>query len=172
LHIWIYTGDTFPLGCAFSETIVHHEVMYMNLLSSFYNLVFFWNIVIGPLQSSCNISIIKIFFISLCVVFQGQSRLSQPEIQHKIRGVLWKMWTGQRSYVMGSRWVHVPGNILSENKPTYHFISRLHRMVDCFIHPWMEQVAKMNNTTLPPAALFIIRFHSFYRKQNNISFSL
>jgi len=27
---------------------------------------------------------------------------------------------------------------------------------------YMHMVAKMNNTTLPPAALFIIRFHSFY----------
>lgn len=27
------------------------------------------------------------------------------------------------------------------------------------------QVAKENGTTLPPAALFIIRYHSFYRKQ-------
>ena len=33
---------------------------------------------------------------------------------------------------------------------------------------WMKQVAKMNNTTLPPATLFIIRFHSFYGKQNKI----
>ena len=29
---------------------------------------------------------------------------------------------------------------------------------------WNLQVAKANGTTLPPPALFIIRYHSFYRK--------
>lgn len=48
---------------------------------------------------------------------------------------------------------------------TYLFIDHYNKIFNWPI--WHVQVAKENNTTLPSAALFIIRYHSFYGKLLN-----
>ncbi|XP_011093670.1 inositol oxygenase 1 [Sesamum indicum] len=86
---WCVVGDTFPLGCAFSEAIVHHK-----------------------------------FFIQ-----NPDSR--NPEYNTKLG--IYIDNCGLENVTMS--WGH---------------------------DEYMYLVAKGNNTTLPPAALFIIRYHSFY----------
>ncbi|KAK4415622.1 Inositol oxygenase 1 [Sesamum alatum] len=86
---WCVVGDTFPLGCAFSEAIVHHKLFVAN-----------------P---------------------DGRN----PEYNTKL-GIYIEN-CGLENVAMS--WGH---------------------------DEYLYLVAKGNNTTLPPAALFIIRFHSFY----------
>uniref|UniRef100_A0A0D6R4V6 Inositol oxygenase n=1 Tax=Araucaria cunninghamii TaxID=56994 RepID=A0A0D6R4V6_ARACU len=86
---WAVVGDNYPLGCAFDESIVHHEH------------------------------------------FKGNPDYYNPKYNTKF-------------------------GVYSEN-------CGLDKIVISWGHDeHMYRVAKMNNTTLPPAALFIIRFHSFY----------
>jgi len=86
---WAVVGDTYPLGCAFNESIVHYEYFKEN--PDFYNPKY--NTKYGVYSEKCGLENI----------------------------------------------------ILSWGHDEYMYL-----------------VAKMNKTTLPPAALFIIRFHSFY----------
>jgi len=86
---WAVVGDTYPLGCAFNESIVHYEYFKEN--PDFYNPKY--NTKSGVYSEKCGLENI----------------------------------------------------ILSWGHDEYMYL-----------------VAKMNKTTLPPAALFIIRFHSFY----------
>lgn len=86
---WAVVGDTYPLGCAFDESIVHCEFFKEN--PDFYNSKY--NTKYGVYSENCGLDNV----------------------------------------------------ILSWGHDEY-----------------MHMVAKMNNTTLPPEALFIIRFHSFY----------
>ncbi|GAA0163475.1 oxygenase [Lithospermum erythrorhizon] len=86
---WAVVGDTYPLGCAFDESIVHHKYFKDN--SDFNHPVY--NTKNGVYQEGC----------------------------------------GLKNVVMS--WGH---------------------------DDYMYLVAKENNTTLPSAALFIIRYHSFY----------
>ncbi|KAJ4708574.1 Inositol oxygenase [Melia azedarach] len=86
---WCVVGDTFPLGCAFDESIVHHQFFKENPDSG--NPAF--NTKQGIYTENC-----------------GLDKVTMS-------------------------WGH---------------------------DEYMYLVAKGNNTTLPPAALFIIRFHSFY----------
>jgi len=86
---WAAVGDTYPLGCAFDESIVHYE--YFNENPDFYNPKY--NTKYGVYSEKCGLENVII------------------------------------------SWGH---------------------------DEYMHMVAKMNKTTLPPAALFIIRFHSFY----------
>ncbi|XP_058067629.1 inositol oxygenase 1-like [Magnolia sinica] len=86
---WCVVGDTFPLGCAFDESIVHHEHLKEN------------------------------------------PDYKNPDFSTKL-------------------------GIYSEN-------CGLDEVTMSWGHDeYMYLVAKGNQTTLPPAALFIIRFHSFY----------
>ncbi|XP_071723016.1 inositol oxygenase 1-like [Rutidosis leptorrhynchoides] len=86
---WSVVGDTFPLGCAFDESIVHHKYFKEN-----------------------------------------------PDYDHPVYSTKLGVYT--------------------EN-------CGLHNVVFSSSHDeYMYSVAKGNNTSLPPAALFIIRFHSFY----------
>ncbi|XP_027101361.1 inositol oxygenase 1-like isoform X2 [Coffea arabica] len=86
---WAVVGDTFPLGCAFDESIVHHEF------------------------------------------FKDSPDYNNPAYNTK-HGV-YTEGCGLESVLMS--WGH---------------------------DDYMYLVAKENKTTLPPAALFIIRYHSFY----------
>ncbi|KAK9149406.1 hypothetical protein Scep_008163 [Stephania cephalantha] len=86
---WSVVGDTFPLGCAFDKSIVHHQHFHDN--PDFHNPAF--NTKLGIYSANC----------------------------------------GLENVTMS--WGH---------------------------DEYMYLVAKGNNTKLPPAALFIIRFHSFY----------
>ncbi|KAL5978245.1 Inositol oxygenase 1 [Asimina triloba] len=86
---WCVVGDTFPLGCAFDESIVYHQYFKEN--PDFKNPAF--NTKLGIYSENCGL---------------GEVTMS---------------------------WGH---------------------------DEYMYLVAKGNHTTLPPAALFIIRFHSFY----------
>ncbi|KAL0308539.1 UNVERIFIED_CONTAM: Inositol oxygenase 1 [Sesamum radiatum] len=86
---WCVVGDTFPLGCAFSDAIVHHK-----------------------------------FFI-------GNPDSRNPDYNTKLG--IYIDNCGLENVTMS--WGH---------------------------DEYMYLVAKGNNTTLPPAALFIIRYHSFY----------
>ncbi|OWM70971.1 hypothetical protein CDL15_Pgr013152 [Punica granatum] len=88
---WSVVGDTFPLGCAFDESIVHHRVFEDN--PDFQNPKF--NTKLGVYSENCGLDKVPM------------------------------------------SWGH---------------------------DEYMYLVAQGNNTTLPPAALFIIRFHSFYCK--------
>ncbi|KAI3443683.1 hypothetical protein Pfo_000348 [Paulownia fortunei] len=86
---WCVVGDTFPLGCAFSESIVHHQF------------------------------------------FAANPDANNPNFSTKL-------------------------GIYTEN-------CGLDKVTMSWGHDeYMYLVTKGNNTTLPPAALFIIRFHSFY----------
>eukprot|EP01018_Ginkgo_biloba_P001548 Gb_19626 [translate_table: standard] len=86
---WAVVGDTFPLGCAFDESIVHYEY------------------------------------------FKKNPDYNNPEYNTKY-------------------------GVYSEG-------CGLHNVVMSWGHDdYMYMVAKENKTTLPPAALFIIRYHSFY----------
>ncbi|XP_021294240.1 inositol oxygenase 1-like [Herrania umbratica] len=86
---WAVVGDTYPVGCAFDKSIVHHKYFEKN--PDFYNSAY--NTKYGVYSEGCGLN-----------------------------------------NVMMS-WGH---------------------------DDYMYLVAKENNTTLPPAALFIIRYHSFY----------
>ncbi|XP_057837827.1 probable inositol oxygenase [Cryptomeria japonica] len=86
---WAVVGDSFPVGCAFDESIVHHQYFKGN--PDYYNPKY--NTKYGVYSEKC----------------------------------------GLEKVIMS--WGH---------------------------DEYMHMVAKMNNTTLPPVALFIIRFHSFY----------
>jgi len=86
---WAVVGDTYPLGCAFDESIVHCEFFKEN--PDFYNSKY--NTKYGVYSENCGLDNVIV------------------------------------------SWGH---------------------------DEYMHMVAKMNNTTLPPEALFIIRFHSFY----------
>ncbi|KAH9300202.1 hypothetical protein KI387_011785, partial [Taxus chinensis] len=86
---WAVVGDTFPMGCAFDKSIVHHGYFKDN--PDYYNPKY--NTKYGVYSKNCGLENVII------------------------------------------SWGH---------------------------DEYMHMVAKMNNTTLPPAALFIIRFHSFY----------
>lgn len=86
---WCVVGDTFPLGCAFDESIVHHQY------------------------------------------FKENPDSQDPVFSRKL-------------------------GIYSEK-------CGLNRVIMSWGHDeYMYLVAKENKTSLPPAALFIIRFHSFY----------
>ncbi|KAF6139921.1 hypothetical protein GIB67_033303 [Kingdonia uniflora] len=86
---WCVVGDTFPLGCAFDESIVHHQY------------------------------------------FKQNPDSNNPALNTKL-------------------------GIYSEN-------CGLDKVTMSWGHDmYMYLVAKANKTTLPPAGLFIIRFHSFY----------
>ncbi|PKI47997.1 hypothetical protein CRG98_031590 [Punica granatum] len=89
---WSVVGDTFPLGCAFDESIVHHRVFEDN--PDFQNPKF--NTKLGVYSENCGLDKVPM------------------------------------------SWGH---------------------------DEYMYLVAQGNNTTLPPAALFIIRFHSFYYEE-------
>ncbi|KAI5651212.1 hypothetical protein M9H77_37217 [Catharanthus roseus] len=86
---WAVVGDTFPVGCAFDESIVHHKFFKENpdYINPIYNTKF------GVYSQGC----------------------------------------GLDNVLMS--WGH---------------------------DEYMYLVAKGNNTTLPPAGLFVVRFHSFY----------
>ncbi|KAM7519493.1 hypothetical protein LguiB_018455 [Lonicera macranthoides] len=86
---WCVVGDTFPLGCAFHESIVHHQFFMENSDSNNPN----FNTKLGIYTENCGLDNVTM------------------------------------------SWGH---------------------------DEYMYLVAKANDTTLPPAALFIIRFHSFY----------
>ncbi|CAI9100494.1 OLC1v1037613C5 [Oldenlandia corymbosa var. corymbosa] len=86
---WAVVGDTFPLGCAFDESIVHHKY------------------------------------------FKQNPDIKNPAYSTK-NGV-YEEGCGLENVVMS--WGH---------------------------DDYMYLVAKENGTTLPPAALFVIRYHSFY----------
>ncbi|KAL5697689.1 inositol oxygenase [Ranunculus cassubicifolius] len=86
---WCVVGDTFPLGCAFNEAIVHHKYFAEN--PNYQNPKY--NTKLGIYSEKC-----------------GLDKVTMT-------------------------WGH---------------------------DEYMYLVAKGNNTTLPPASLFIIRFHSFY----------
>ncbi|PKI39303.1 hypothetical protein CRG98_040289 [Punica granatum] len=86
---WCVVGDTFPLGCAFDESVVHHRF------------------------------------------FKDNPDSNNPKYNTKL-------------------------GVYSEN-------CGLDNVTMSWGHDeYMYMVAKANNTTLPPAALFVIRFHSFY----------
>lgn len=86
---WAVVGDTFPVGCAFDESIVHHKYFKKN--PDYYNSAY--NTKSGIYSEGCGLENVLI------------------------------------------SWGH---------------------------DDYMYLVAKENGTTLPPAALFIVRFHSFY----------
>ncbi|XP_021725011.1 inositol oxygenase 1-like [Chenopodium quinoa] len=86
---WAVVGDTFPVGCAFDESIVHHK--YFELNPDHHNPAY--NTKCGIYSEGCGLDNVLI------------------------------------------SWGH---------------------------DDYMYLVAKENGTTLPPAALFIVRFHSFY----------
>jgi len=86
---WAVVGDTYPLGCAFDESIVHYEH------------------------------------------FKGNPDYYNPKYNTKY-------------------------GIYSENCGLDNVV------ISCGHDEYMYMVAKLNKTTLPPVALFIIRFHSFY----------
>ncbi|KAJ7534959.1 hypothetical protein O6H91_12G012400 [Diphasiastrum complanatum] len=86
---WAVVGDTYPLGCAFDENIVHSEYFKDNM--DFYNPKF--NSKNGIYEEGCGLDKVQM------------------------------------------SWGH---------------------------DEYLYQVLKCNNTTLPPQALFIIRYHSFY----------
>lgn len=86
---WAVVGDTFPVGCAFDESIVHHKYFKQN--PDHYNSAY--NTKSGIYSEGCGLENVLI------------------------------------------SWGH---------------------------DDYMYLVAKENGTTLPPAALFIVRFHSFY----------
>ncbi|XP_071911066.1 inositol oxygenase 1-like isoform X3 [Coffea arabica] len=86
---WAVVGDTFPLGCAFDESIVHHKY------------------------------------------FKDNPDHSNPS--YSTKNGIYEEGCGLENVVMS--WGH---------------------------DDYMYLVAKENGTTLPPAALFTIRYHSFY----------
>ncbi|XP_021723485.1 inositol oxygenase 1-like [Chenopodium quinoa] len=86
---WAVVGDTFPVGCAFDESIVHHK--YFGLNPDHHNPAY--NTKCGIYSEGCGLDNVLV------------------------------------------SWGH---------------------------DDYMYLVAKENGTTLPPAALFIVRFHSFY----------
>ncbi|KAL3535669.1 hypothetical protein ACH5RR_004130 [Cinchona calisaya] len=86
---WAVVGDTFPLGCAFDESIVHHKY------------------------------------------FKNNPDYNNPS--YSTKNGIYEEGCGLENVVMS--WGH---------------------------DDYMYLVAKENGTTLPPAALFIIRYHSFY----------
>ncbi|XP_075484772.1 putative inositol oxygenase isoform X1 [Primulina tabacum] len=86
---WAVVGDTFPLGCAFDESIIHYQFFKDN--SDHKNIAY--NTKFGIYSEGCGLDCIKM------------------------------------------SWGH---------------------------DDYMYLVAKENNTTLPSAALFVIRYHSFY----------
>lgn len=86
---WAVVGDTFPVGCAFDESIVHHKYFKEN--PDHYNPAY--NTKCGIYSEGCGLDNVLV------------------------------------------SWGH---------------------------DDYMYLVAKQNGTTLPPAALFIVRFHSFY----------
>ncbi|KAM7522533.1 hypothetical protein LguiA_012435 [Lonicera macranthoides] len=87
---WAVVGDTFPLGCAFDESIVHHKY------------------------------------------FKDNDDYNNPA--YSTKNGIYKEGCGLDNVVIS--WGH---------------------------DDYMYLVAKENNTTLPSAGLFIIRYHSFYR---------
>ncbi|KAF5935146.1 hypothetical protein HYC85_026275 [Camellia sinensis] len=95
------TGDTFPLGCAFDESIVHHKYFEYNLDSK--NSTY--STKNGIYSEGCGLDNVMIS---------------------------WGMTITCIWYVVNVIWIFI------------------------------FQVAKEHGTTLPPAALFIIRYHSFY----------
>ncbi|GMH03359.1 hypothetical protein Nepgr_005198 [Nepenthes gracilis] len=90
---WAVVGDTFPVGCAFDESIIHHRFFREN--------------------PDCN----NPAYNTQCGIYSEGCGLENVLIS----------------------WGH---------------------------DDYMYLVAKENGTTLPPAALFIIRFHSFYALHN------
>ncbi|CAA3012006.1 inositol oxygenase 2 [Olea europaea subsp. europaea] len=88
---WAVVGDTFPLGCAFDESIVHHKY------------------------------------------FKDNPDSKNPV--HSTKNGIYQEGCGPENVVMS--WGH---------------------------DDYMYMVATENGTTLPSAALFIIRYHSFYLK--------
>ncbi|KAF5726035.1 inositol oxygenase 2-like [Tripterygium wilfordii] len=86
---WAVVGDTFPLGCAFDESIIHHKY------------------------------------------FKGNPDHNNPA--YNTKNGIYKEGCGLENVMIS--WGH---------------------------DDYMYLVTKENGTTLPPAALFIIRFHSFY----------
>ncbi|KAL8498199.1 hypothetical protein ACS0TY_021506 [Phlomoides rotata] len=95
---WAVVGDTFPLGCAFDESNVHHKY------------------------------------------FKENSDINNPKYNTK-NGV-YQQGCGLDNVVMS--WGH---------------------------DDYMYLVAKENGTTLPSAALFIIRYHSFYPLHRNAAYT-
>ncbi|XP_072993964.1 probable inositol oxygenase isoform X1 [Typha latifolia] len=91
---WCVVGDTFPLGCAFDESIVHHQVFYSQYFKDnpdYNNPLFCTRL--GMYSENCGLDLVNM------------------------------------------SWGH---------------------------DEYMHLVMKGNGTTLPPAAFFIVRFHSFY----------
>ncbi|KAF8400906.1 hypothetical protein HHK36_014209 [Tetracentron sinense] len=95
---WCVVGDTFPLGCAFNESIVHHQYFKENPDSQNPN----FSTKLGIYSENCGLANVTM------------------------------------------SWGH---------------------------DEYMYLVAKGNNTTLPPAALFVIRFHSFYAMHRSGAYS-
>ncbi|WMV53700.1 hypothetical protein MTR67_047085 [Solanum verrucosum] len=111
---WAVVGDTFPLGCAFDESIVLHEVFFF-FLSFAFSLTR-----VDGLSETTSLSQLK-----------GNHDNNNPSYNTKY-GV-YSEGCGLNNVVMS--WGH---------------------------DDYMYLVAKANKTTLPSAALFIIRYHSFY----------
>lgn len=90
-------------------------------------------------------------------VFQRQCRLQQSCLQHQERNLQRRMWIKQCHDLLGSWWLYVLGissNLKSFNNLDSSFLNLL----------YCVKVAKENGTTLHPAGLFIVRYHSLYRK--------
>ncbi|KAK4754328.1 hypothetical protein SAY87_002432 [Trapa incisa] len=121
---WAVVGDTFPVGCAFDESIVHHKVVYANV--KMHQLPTKVSLLIG-----CPVKYVTVFISMDAQYFKENLDDSNPLYNTKYGA--YSEGCGLNNVMMS--WGH---------------------------DDYMYLVAKENNANLPSAALFIIRYHSFY----------